>query len=76
MQARQGGTPVTIRLGSRTIRGFVRAVGEVLDLPPTPEDPRRRLRQVVLDLGAICAPVEIWLEEAAASGLSGGPSPS
>ncbi|WP_018259882.1 hypothetical protein [Methylobacterium sp. WSM2598] len=76
MQDRCGPTPVTIRLGDRTITASVRAVGGTLDLPLWPDGPPRRLRQIVLDLGAAGAPVELWLDEAAAAGLSGGPSRS
>lgn len=68
-------TPVTIRLGPRTITGSVRAVGEALHWPEAPDAPSRRLRHVVLDLGEAGAPVELWLAEEE-PGLSPAPSRS
>jgi hypothetical protein len=56
--------PVTIALGTRCIQGVVRAVGEVVEWGQGPGAPPRRLRQIVLDLGAASAPVELWLAEA------------
>ncbi|WP_407522254.1 hypothetical protein [Methylobacterium oryzisoli] len=63
MQDLSRATPVTIRLGPRTITGTVRAVGEALHWPAAADAPSRRLRHVVLDLGEAGAPVELWLAE-------------
>ncbi|GJD48706.1 hypothetical protein OPKNFCMD_1429 [Methylobacterium crusticola] len=58
-------TPVRMMLGERTIEGVVRAVGEVVSLPQAADAPPRRLRNLILDFGAACAPVELWLDEEA-----------
>ncbi len=57
------GTPVSLTLGRRRIEGVLRAVGETVDMPGEPGHPGRRLRNLILDFGPACAPVEVWLAE-------------
>ncbi|TNC13489.1 hypothetical protein FF100_11900 [Methylobacterium terricola] len=57
------GTPVSLTLGRRRIDGVLRAVGEAVELPGVPGGPARRLRNLILDFGSACAPVEVWLAE-------------
>ncbi|AWB25191.1 hypothetical protein DA075_29725 [Methylobacterium currus] len=57
------GTPVSLTLGRRRIEGVLRAVGEFVEMPGTPGCPARRLRNLILDFGSACAPVEVWLAE-------------
>ncbi|OAS22438.1 hypothetical protein [Methylobacterium platani] len=57
------GTPVSLTLGRRRIEGVLRAVGEFVDMPEAPGTPGRRLRNLILDFGPACAPVEVWLAE-------------
>jgi hypothetical protein len=57
------GTPVSLTLGRRRIEGVLRAVGEFVEMPGPPGSPARRLRNLILDFGSACAPVEVWLAE-------------
>lgn len=57
------GTPVSLTLGRHRIEGILRAVGETVDMPAEAGHPARRLRNLILDFGPACAPVEVWLAE-------------
>ncbi|MET7243684.1 hypothetical protein ABZT49_09975 [Methylobacterium sp. EM32] len=57
------GTPVSLTLGRHRIEGVLRAVGEFVEMPGGPGSPARRLRNLILDFGQACAPVEVWLAE-------------
>ncbi|QRE74629.1 hypothetical protein [Methylobacterium aquaticum] len=57
------GTPVSLTLGGRRIEGVLRAIGDSVDMPEAPGSPARRLRNLILDFGPACAPVEVWLDE-------------
>ncbi len=57
------GTPVSLTLGRRRIEGVLRAVGEFVEMPGAEGSPARRLRNLILDFGSACAPVEVWLAE-------------
>ncbi|AWN47785.1 hypothetical protein DK419_16885 [Methylobacterium terrae] len=68
------GTPVSLTLGRRRIEGVLRAVGEAVDMPGAPGAPARRLRNLILDFGPACAPVEVWLDEPEPFGPPIGPA--
>ncbi len=71
------GTPVSLTLGRHRIEGVLRAVGEFVEMPAAPGTPARRLRNLILDFGSACAPVEVWLAEPEPhEQLSPAPSPS
>jgi hypothetical protein len=54
-------TPVALTLGRTTLRGEVRAIGETIDLPGPEGAKPRRLHNLIVDLDAAEAPVELWL---------------
>ena len=59
----RSGTPVSLTLGPHRIEGVLRAVGDFVEMPGAPGSPARRLRNLILDFGQACAPVEVWLAE-------------
>jgi hypothetical protein len=68
------GTPVSLTLGGRRIEGVLRAVGDSVDMPGAPGAPARRLRNLILDFGPACAPVEVWLAESEPAGAAASPT--
>ncbi len=68
------GTPVSLTLGGRRIEGVLRAVGDSVDMPGAPGAPARRLRNLILDFGPACAPVEVWLAEPEPAGAAASPA--
>ena len=66
--APEANSPVTLVIGSRVIQGRVRQIGEDLTLGSPGDDGAASFRQILIDLGAATAPLELWLRvEATAS---------
>lgn len=59
----QEGEPVTITVGRLTLRGSVRAVGDVTTMPKQGEMAEANFRQVVVDVEGSSLPIEMWLAD-------------